>query len=520
MDDGTPRKAALYTRISNDDEGLALGVARQREDCEALAVKLGWKVVDVFTDNDISASTLSKKRRPGFERMLVGVEAGVYDAIISYSNSRLTRRPLELEQIIALHDKTGVLISTVVSGTDDLSTADGRMVARIKASVDAAEAERTSERVKRKQRALLADGLPHNPTARFGYVYTSEAGYVTVSKQAEILRWAYGAYARGVTMYAICKRWNELGFVTPGAGKLGGKPWRATGVADCLDSGFAAGFIAKGKRRHRTYHPGSHAPIIDMEMWAEYLDRRAENATEAPRIREARFELSGLLYCDCGSMMSAYTNRGKRRWRCTRAKNDNLTGHRMISNEKALEAVGTWIESIVTGGAGVVEEAQKIAEDRATVAADDDHWSRREVDLLAQKDRLVKAVAKGIMGDEDAEAEMAAIKSELATLAVQRAAVAKTARSAGKVTVAAFATLLEAWGRMTPNGRRRALAELVKRFVVTPDKILIPVQTWEESPEGDSTIAAASASAASANSSATIAQNLRTASSFVTSSPK
>jgi len=39
--------AAIYVRISRDTEGTGLGVKRQRADCEALARKHGWTVVEV-----------------------------------------------------------------------------------------------------------------------------------------------------------------------------------------------------------------------------------------------------------------------------------------------------------------------------------------------------------------------------------------------------------------------------------------------------------------------------------------
>lgn len=96
-------------------------------------------------DNEISASSLSRKPRPVYDAMLAAVAARDVQVVVAYSNSRLTRRPLELEDLTALHDRTPVRIRTVASGEDRLATADGRMVARIKASVDAAEAERTAE---------------------------------------------------------------------------------------------------------------------------------------------------------------------------------------------------------------------------------------------------------------------------------------------------------------------------------------------------------------------------------------
>ena len=37
------RTAAIYVRISQDRGGAGLGVQRQREDCEALCDRLGWR---------------------------------------------------------------------------------------------------------------------------------------------------------------------------------------------------------------------------------------------------------------------------------------------------------------------------------------------------------------------------------------------------------------------------------------------------------------------------------------------
>src|SRR6476469_4142823 len=101
--------AAVYVRISDDVEGRALGVARQTDDGSALAASLGCSVVKVYSDNDISASTLSKKTRPEYEALLTDVRAGRVRVVIAYSNSRLTRRPRELEDLIDLHRETGVL---------------------------------------------------------------------------------------------------------------------------------------------------------------------------------------------------------------------------------------------------------------------------------------------------------------------------------------------------------------------------------------------------------------------------
>jgi site-specific DNA recombinase len=60
------KRAVIYVRISRDkrrgslDEGL--GVQAQEEQCRALALRLGYLVIAVFCDNDVSA--YSGKPRP------------------------------------------------------------------------------------------------------------------------------------------------------------------------------------------------------------------------------------------------------------------------------------------------------------------------------------------------------------------------------------------------------------------------------------------------------------------------
>ncbi len=57
-------RTVVYCRISRDSEGEVLGIARQEQDCRELAKRLGLKVLRVMPENDISASTRSKRRRP------------------------------------------------------------------------------------------------------------------------------------------------------------------------------------------------------------------------------------------------------------------------------------------------------------------------------------------------------------------------------------------------------------------------------------------------------------------------
>ncbi|MBD0838825.1 recombinase family protein [Streptomyces sp. TRM68416] len=154
---GTARtRAVIYVRISQDRTGAGLGVDRQREDCEALAERMGWEVVEVYVDNDVSA--FSGKLRKDYRRMLADLDEGKATIVIVWHTDRLTRSIVELEEYIELSDRRGIATHTVQAGTVDLATPSGRMTARILGAVARQESEHKGERVARARRQKALKG--------------------------------------------------------------------------------------------------------------------------------------------------------------------------------------------------------------------------------------------------------------------------------------------------------------------------------------------------------------------------
>src|SRR3954468_5339373 len=117
-------RAVIYCRQSLDRTGEGLAVARQRQDAEALCRDRGWTVLDVITDNDVSAS--SGKPRPGFLRVLDLVDRRKVDVVVAWHVDRLVRKLADLEDVIERCERSDVKIATV-SGDLDLSTDAGRL---------------------------------------------------------------------------------------------------------------------------------------------------------------------------------------------------------------------------------------------------------------------------------------------------------------------------------------------------------------------------------------------------------
>ncbi|MEU3667579.1 recombinase family protein [Streptomyces virginiae] len=139
------RRAVIYARISQDRTGAHLGVDRQVEDCQSLADRMGWEVVETYVDNDISA--YSGKKRPDYLRMLEELGAGLATEVLVWHSDRLHRSNIELEHYIDFSERHGVTTHTVQSGRLDLASPSGRMNARIVGAVARHESEHKAARV-------------------------------------------------------------------------------------------------------------------------------------------------------------------------------------------------------------------------------------------------------------------------------------------------------------------------------------------------------------------------------------
>lgn len=471
--DARPLRAAIYKRISKDTEGLALGVERQHEDCTALCARNGWTVAGVFCDNDISASTLSKKPRKDYEDMLARTRSGEFDVLVSYSNSRLTRRPLEMEGLISLHEATGVRLSTVASGDDDLSTATGRMVARIKASVDAREAEETAEKVKRKLKQRREAGLPHNGYPRHGYTYAKATGYVVDEDTRELYKTTYKRIADGEPKFTLMNEWNDLGIRT-----AGGNVWTPDGFSRNLLSGMAAGLIREHddpsvKSRalaSYTYRKGSHEAIIGRVTWDAFLERMLDHTTTAKRRIKAVRGLSGMLVCPlCKNTYytAGTSNDGRRNWFCRNARDKRAHPTLYVSDIKAQLAVLDWLDENIQARGDVNVRAAEIAAE-AKVVDSSERLATELAKLSRRRAKVQEGYDDGVYTADEAKARLKGVDAEMAEIQRQQAEMAKAIEAASSNTVEVFTALRDGWTDFNPHDQREALLTVLKHVVAHP----------------------------------------------------
>lgn len=282
--------AAIYLRISSDPTGQQLGVARQRTACVDLCSERGWQPVE-YVDNDTSAS--SGKRRPAYERMLTDVRDGRIGAVVAWDLDRLHRRPIELESFMSLADERHLALATV-SGDVDLSTAQGRLTARLKGSVAAHEIEhkRARQRAAAKQKAERGE-----PQWRNAFGYSPDGSRIPDPETAPLVKSAYASILAGGSITDIARDWNAAGALTrqyrkckttladgsadferDGNGQpvydVERRPWTAQQVSNFLRKARNAGLRA---HNDVIVGQGNWQPLVDESTW-----RAAQSVLNAP----------------------------------------------------------------------------------------------------------------------------------------------------------------------------------------------------------------------------------------------
>lgn len=254
-------RAAIYLRISEDRRDGA-GIERQEKECRALADRLGWPVADVFTDNDISASSFSRKRCTDYGRMVEAIKSGRINAVIAWDSDRMFRQPSEHEPYMELCQRHGVQNAAVRVGDIDYDTPIGRFNARMHINMAAYESEHKADRIRSAHRQIAENGQWHGGMRPFGY----QADGVTVREDeaAEIRRVA-AAVVRGQSLRSLAVELNEHGVPTVTTGSK----WTSARVRSMLLRPRLAGL-----RQHR-------GKVVGQACWPAILSSETHEALKA-----------------------------------------------------------------------------------------------------------------------------------------------------------------------------------------------------------------------------------------------
>lgn len=434
-------RAAIYTRISDDQTGRGLGVSRQLEDCQELAKRHGWEVIRCFDDNDISA--YSGKRRPGFEAMLDAMKAGEFDALLCWHTDRLYRNMRDLERVIEIADAGRIEIRTVQGGTLDLSTSAGRMVARILGSVARQESEHSSERRKRAniQRATSGDWV----AARRPFGYTMEGQ--PLEPEASAVRTAILDVLAGKSIRAVAREWNSRALWTTGIGRN----WTATSVRRVLvKPRYAALVVHQGK----VVGPGNWPPLIDEDTHhgiVAYLNDPARLTTTS---FERKYQGSGVYYCGvCKERLKSWSGAG-------RTKHAYICGDSHVRRQS--EALDEYVSAIVVGRLSQPDAAELCNALHNSEGVDISRLHAQKTALQARQEELASLFAEGAISAPQLKRGTAKLSTAVESLDRELAAATRGNPVGEFLGTGHDGGQLEArWAQLSPDIRGKIIDQLM-----------------------------------------------------------
>lgn len=466
MSSGATR-AVIYCRISQDRTGAGLGVERQRIDCEALAERNGWDVVEVYVDNDVSA--YSGKKRKGYQRMLDDLDQGTATVVIAWHTDRLHRSPTELEKYIDLSERRGIATHTVQAGTIDLATPSGRMTARILGAVARQESEHKGHRVARARQQKAISGEWHGGIRPFGWGMptgetqtkidrkTGEETEVPVldmnkpvPEEAEALRHWTDTMLAGGSIRSLVKWCADKGITT-----TRGNPVTHTDMRDMLLRPRNAGIaVYKGEEVGR----GQWEPIVDETKYRAVVAILNDPNRKTARGNQPKW-LGSLLYrCGrggCGHGMTVTQSGGRNypSYKCP-------TGH---GGGRRAEVVDQYVEDTIVARLSEPDAHELLLPgpddvDVAGLQAESEQIRRRMTDLAALFGSGQIDMVQFTQGTDTARAQLEGVTQQLA----------RAATVDPLVDLVGAPDVRKAWKAMELDRQRNVLRALVEVTLKTP----------------------------------------------------
>ena len=282
-------RSAIYTRKSAE-EGLEQefnSLDAQREACAAYVASQkaeGWVLLPtVYEDAGISGGTLE---RPGLQRLLADIDAGLVDQIVVYKVDRLTRSLSDFAKLVERLEAAGAVFVSVTQSFNT-ATSMGRLTLHMLLSFAQFEREVTAERIRDKVAASKRKGLWMGGRVPLGYEKDERTLRINEA-EAETVRTLYALYRKHETLRQVKAEADRLRlrtkqrFAADGT-RTGGLPFRRGHLHCLLTNPLYAGRI----RHQRRVYEGQHPSIIAPELW-DAVQAQLQAGAAKPRRRTTK----------------------------------------------------------------------------------------------------------------------------------------------------------------------------------------------------------------------------------------
>ncbi|MBC1532105.1 recombinase family protein [Listeria seeligeri] len=277
-------KAAIYIRVSTQEQVENYSIQAQTEKLTALCRSKDWDVYDTFIDGGYSGSNMN---RPALNEMLSKLHE--IDAVVVYRLDRLSRSQKDTITLIEEYFLKNNVEFVSLSETLDTSSPFGRAMIGILSVFAQLERETIRDRMVMGKIKRVESGLPLT-TAKgrtYGYNVVDTKLYVN-KEEAQHLQLIYDIFEEEKSITFLQKRLKKLGFKVKSYSSY--NKW--------LMNDLYIGYVSYGDKVHVK---GVHEAIISEEQFYRVQEIFSRMGKNPNMNKESSSLLNNLIVCEkCG----------------------------------------------------------------------------------------------------------------------------------------------------------------------------------------------------------------------------
>ena len=402
-------RAALYARVSSEEQVEGYSIDAQRRAFEGLRQGRGWTQYREYIDEGKSARNDNVNKRPAFKEMITDALAGSFDVLVVHKLDRFSRNlRITLEYFDKLL-KAGVAFVSI-NEQMDFTTPSGKVHLALLGAFAQYYSDNLSQETKKGWHERRAQGL-YCGLLPFGAIKGENGVPLPDPSNHPGLVLAFELAAQGKSDRQVAMALNDKGYRT--AGNQGNRPFSKDTIRGMLTNRFYLGCLSDGDEG---WIAAKHAPFIDEQLWNQVQEMRQRNATSThTRCRAGRrvCSFSGITYCwYCkGRIHVSFTKQGKPRLGCyNRSK-----GWDCSQKSTLLGVYEEQIEEYLKTFCIPEDYQEKILEAHRKLEATYVDASQEQARLKGRLERLKDLYKWGDMGKEDYLKEREVIQRQLNT---------------------------------------------------------------------------------------------------------
>lgn len=291
-------KAALYARVSSEEQVEGYSIDAQRRAFKALCDAKGWLPQNEFIDEGKSAHSDNIDNRPAFRKMINDALAGKFDILVVHKLDRFSRHLRTTLEYFDKLQKAGVSFVSI-SEQMDFTTPIGKVQLALLGAFAQYYSDNLSQETKKGWAERKAQGF-YCGLLPFGAMKGEDGVPIPHPDTCPGLLMVFELAAEGKTDREIAAILNTNGYRT--AGNQGNRPFSKGTVGGILTNRFYLGKLPN----NGSWISGKHEPFIDKKLFQVVQDTRVRRTRIRRTInnRARTYSLSTLMWCNrCDSKM-------------------------------------------------------------------------------------------------------------------------------------------------------------------------------------------------------------------------